>query len=95
MSLGKRIQGRAIIGLRQGMPVSPMLSNLLLKRFDEGLDKQGIVAVRYADDIAVFARSREECLEALAAVHLAILGVEPFNKSLELVGRGSRRKLVA
>jgi hypothetical protein len=48
------------------MPVSPMLSNLLLKRFDEGLQKQGISAVRYADDIAVFARSRGECLSATA-----------------------------
>ncbi len=56
------------IGLRQGMPVSPMLSNLLLKRFDERLEKRGIVAVRYADDIAVFAQSRSDCLAALAAI---------------------------
>lgn len=56
------------IGLRQGMPVSPMLSNLLLKRFDERLEKQGIVAVRYADDIAVFAHSRAACEGALQAI---------------------------
>ena len=56
------------IGLRQGMPISPMLSNLLLKQFDESLERQGIVAVRYADDIAIFAESRQDCLSSLAAV---------------------------
>lgn len=50
------------------MPVSPMLSNLLLKSFDEALTKRGLVALRYADDIAVFGNSREELTEALAFI---------------------------
>lgn len=53
------------LGLRQGMPVSPLLSNLLLKNFDAVLTKRGISAIRYADDIAVFADSKRECLDAL------------------------------
>ena len=53
------------LGLRQGMPVSPMLSNLILKRFDESLIKRGIIAIRYADDIAVFGKNRNDCSDAL------------------------------
>jgi hypothetical protein len=55
-------------GLRQGMPVSPLLSNLLLKAFDDAIGSQGIEAIRYADDIAVFASSRNECRDALAFI---------------------------
>lgn len=56
------------VGLRQGMPVSPLLSNLLLKDFDNALVKRGINAIRYADDIAVFADSRNACRDALKFV---------------------------
>lgn len=55
-------------GLRQGMPVSPMLSNLLLRDFDADLTARGLAAIRYADDIAVFADSREECQDALQII---------------------------
>jgi RNA-directed DNA polymerase len=55
-------------GLRQGMPVSPMLSNLLLKAFDDSLVRRGLTALRYADDIAVFANSREELNDALSFI---------------------------
>lgn len=64
------------IGLRQGMPVSPMLSNLLLKRFDERLEKSGIAAVRYADDIAVFVDSRAAAEGALKAVQCGLAELE-------------------
>ncbi len=56
------------LGLRQGMPVSPLLSNLFLKGFDDALAKQGLHAVRYADDIAVFADSEIECQDALTFI---------------------------
>lgn len=49
------------MGLRQGMPLSPVISNLLLRTFDKAIEKAGICAIRYADDIAVFANSRAEC----------------------------------
>ncbi len=55
-------------GLRQGMPLSPLLSNLLLKKFDQVLDQQGIKAVRYADDIAVFGLSKNDCKDALTII---------------------------
>lgn len=56
------------LGLRQGMPVSPMLSNLLLKDFDEAIIKQGLTAVRYADDLAIFGNNKEDMERALTFV---------------------------
>ncbi len=52
-------------GLRQGMPVSPMLSNLVLRKFDEAIIQKHIKAIRYADDIIIFADSKNECRDAL------------------------------
>lgn len=75
------------IGLRQGMPVSPMLSNLLLKSFDEHLEKRGIVAVRYADDIAIFAHSNRECLDALAIVQEGLATLDLQIPGLEEDGK--------
>ncbi|MGJ4854849.1 reverse transcriptase domain-containing protein [Labrys sp. La1] len=59
------IKGR---GLRQGMPVSPLISNLLLRDFDRTLVKHKISILRYADDLALFAASRSECESALAFI---------------------------
>jgi len=59
-------------GLRQGMPISPMLSNLLLKRFDTALIKAGLIAIRYADDIIIFGKSQDELLTALSLVIAAL-----------------------
>lgn len=60
------------LGLRQGMPVSPVLSNLLLKGFDDTLAKKGIHAIRYADDIAIFGANRQECIAALDVAREAL-----------------------
>ena len=75
-------------GLRQGMPVSPMLSNILLKEFDDAVSKRGIVAVRYADDIAVFGSGEKECLGALdfmrhdlGAIRLTLPPIGPETKT--------------
>ena len=64
-------------GLRQGMPLSPILSNFVLKDFDRVVG-QGRSMVRYADDMLVFASSRAECDEAEAVVvqELGKLGLE-------------------
>jgi RNA-directed DNA polymerase len=38
-------------GLRQGMPLSPLLSNLVLSKFDQKLAKLGKSFIRYVDDL--------------------------------------------
>ena len=42
------------------MPLSPMLANLLLARFDRGIEKNKIPMIRYADDLLLFFGTREE-----------------------------------
>ena len=51
------------LGVRQGMPLSPMFSNLILQPFDSAVSNKGYRAVRYADDLIFFADSRNQCLE--------------------------------
>ena len=55
------------IGLRQGMPLSPTLSNFVLRRFDKTIGAKWTI-IRYADDMVVFGSSRAECEEAQAMV---------------------------
>lgn len=52
-------------GLRQGMPLSPLLSNFVLRRFDAFFTKRQIDMIRYADDLLVFCRTETECEESL------------------------------
>lgn len=48
-------------GLRQGMPLSPILSNFVLREFDRIFARRGFGLIRYADDLIVLAGSRDEC----------------------------------
>ena len=65
----KRIAALGIevgIGIRQGMPMSPFFSNVMLNRFDKAIVQMGYAAVRYADDLIFFGVSESEC----KAIHL-------------------------
>jgi RNA-directed DNA polymerase len=42
------------LGVLQGSPVSPILSNILLDELDTELEARGHQFVRYADDVAIF-----------------------------------------
>lgn len=55
-------------GIAQGAPISPLLSNLYLDPLDRALATQGIPAIRYADDLLLFAAHQTE-----AEQHLFIL----------------------
>lgn len=44
-------------GSPQGGPISPLLSNIYLDKFDKLMDERGVVFVRYADDINILAKS--------------------------------------
>ena len=45
------------IGMPQGGPLSPILSNIYLDKFDKELDARGLHFVRYADDCNIFVKS--------------------------------------
>ena len=47
-------------GIPTGSPLSPLLGNLLLDRFDESIEREGGRLVRYADDFLILTRRRED-----------------------------------
>ncbi len=47
-------------GTPQGGPLSPLLANIYLHAFDSALCRQRIPLVRYADDVVLFAKTRQE-----------------------------------
>lgn len=49
------------IGLRQGMPLSPLLSNFVLKKFDRHFERRKVRLIRYADDFVIFGKSEGDC----------------------------------
>ncbi|MGY3436790.1 MULTISPECIES: CRISPR-associated endonuclease Cas1 [unclassified Marinovum] len=53
------------IGLPQGSPLSPLLSNLYLDQLDDALASDNIAVVRFADDFVLLARSRKAAVRAL------------------------------
>jgi retron-type reverse transcriptase len=73
-------------GLRQGMPLSPILSNFVLRDFDAAFIKGKYDLVRYADDLVVFASSQSECedIAAMTAVELEKLGLTLSSHKTEI-----------
>ena len=53
-------------GTPQGAVISPLLANLYLNALDHEMVKRGWEMVRYADDLVVLCRTREEAEEAMA-----------------------------
>ena len=45
------------LGVPQGGPLSPILSNIYLDKFDKELEQRGLHFVRYADDCNIFVKS--------------------------------------
>lgn len=48
-------------GVRQGMPLSPYFAGMILRDLDRAIQKRGVPAIRYVDDIVAFFDSRKEC----------------------------------
>jgi len=46
------------VGVPQGGPLSPLLSNIMLNELDKELEKRGHVFVRYADDSMILCKSK-------------------------------------
>lgn len=66
-------QGR---GLAQGAPLSPLLANLYLHRFDEALLGMGYTVVRYADDFVVLCATKAQAEQALGTVRRLLQELE-------------------
>ncbi len=56
------------VGVRQGMPLSPLLAHLYLVDFDRWAEKEGIEVVRYVDDLLILAANRDQALQHFSAV---------------------------
>jgi len=50
---------RTGVGVPQGGPLSPLLSNIMLNELDKELERRGHRFVRYADDCMIFCKSRK------------------------------------
>jgi group II intron reverse transcriptase/maturase len=53
------------IGVPQGGPLSPILSNIMLNELDKELERRGHRFVRYADDMMIFCKSRRSAERTL------------------------------
>jgi group II intron reverse transcriptase/maturase len=64
----KGMFARTDIGVPQGGPLSPLLSNIMLNELDWELDRRGHRFVRYADDCMIFCKSRRSAERTLANI---------------------------
>lgn len=84
----KIVQGNGIVvdeGIRQGMPLSPLISNFVLKEFDAAVQKRRLRMVRYADDLILFCKDESACKDAYRFVETELqkirLGVPELSVS--------------
>ena len=52
---------RTEVGMPQGGPLSPLLSNVMLNELDKELERRGHRFVRYADDCMIFLQKQKKC----------------------------------
>ncbi|MBT9288038.1 reverse transcriptase domain-containing protein [Prosthecodimorpha staleyi] len=80
------------IGIRQGMPLSPVLANFVLREFDEEMTRLGFKMVRYADDFIVLCSTEVECR---AAHEHATSILSAIGLSLPELGRSESKTSIA
>lgn len=56
------------LGVMQGSPLSPVLSNLYLDKFDKELESRGLNFVRYADDVNILVKSEMSANRVMSSV---------------------------
>lgn len=83
-------------GTPQGGPLSPLLSNIMLDRFDKELTRRGHSFVRYADDCNIYVNTERAAHRVLESVsnwiekHLRL----KVNRDKSAVGRPWQRKFL-
>ncbi len=65
-------------GVRQGMPLSPYFAGMILLDLDRQIEKLGVSAIRYIDDIVAFFPTKDECIrfDKFLREHLAQIGLK-------------------
>ncbi len=56
------------VGVPQGGPLSPLLSNIMLNELDKELEKRGHRFIRYADDLVILCKSKRSAMRTLANI---------------------------
>jgi group II intron reverse transcriptase/maturase len=56
------------VGVPQGGPLSPLMSNIILNELDKELEKRGHRFVRYADDLVILCKSKRSAERTLANI---------------------------
>ncbi|MBP2983389.1 reverse transcriptase, partial [Acinetobacter baumannii] len=79
----KLIYSKLRKGVRQGMPISPLLASFYLNDFDEWLIKKKYKHVRYADDLIFFLDSEKQCKEVYREVSQELLKLNLTLPTLE------------
>jgi RNA-directed DNA polymerase len=86
------------LGTPQGGPISPLMANIYLHRFDKRMEQEGYGLVRYADDSVIFTKSESEATKALEVarevlegelgvkLHPEKTGVVSVDKGFEFLG---------
>jgi retron-type reverse transcriptase len=80
------------LGIRQGMPLSPLLANFALADFDRHVEGRRINMVRYADDLVLFFRTKDEAREGHKYIGLLL---KTFQLSIPEIADGSKSKIVS
>ena len=57
--ISRGIFAKTEVGMPQGGPLSPLLSNIILNGLDKELERRGHRFVRYADDCMIFCKSKK------------------------------------
>jgi group II intron reverse transcriptase/maturase len=56
------------MGVPQGGPLSPLLSNIMLNELDKELERRGHLYVRYADDLVILCKSKRSAVRTLTNI---------------------------
>jgi group II intron reverse transcriptase/maturase len=80
------------VGLRQGMPLSPILANLVLSKFDHEVQRNKIEMVRYADDLLLFFSNKEAASVGHELVKTILKKIE---LSIPEIEEGSKTSVIA
>lgn len=63
-------------GIRQGMPIASLLASFYLQNFEKILQAQDIEFIRYADDLVIFANSRQVITEYFELIREELLKIQ-------------------